>query len=432
MGKGAVKADGTSHERMMNTHGQPLSAAGASIDETIKNLGGNPENPFIVFSDVVEYYNERHAEKAKYVSQQRAIQKEWEAKNPDLATKLKSFYSAEPPKVDYPAIKQKVNDATRSASANVLGVFAEQVENMIVMSADLANSDKTDGFLKKTKAFIKNDFSGAFLQAGVCELTMASIANGMALHGGVIPACGTFFVFSDYMKPAARLAALMELPVKYIWTHDAFRVGEDGPTHQPVEQEAQIRLMEKLKNHNGHNSMLVLRPADAEETTVAWQMAMENVSTPTALILSRQNITNLPDNNYTNSLRAKKGAYIVSKDEGKLDVVLIGNGSEVSTLLEGAELLRSQKGLKIQIVSVPSEGVFRNQTKEYQNEVLPVGVPRFGLTAGLPVTLEGLTGDNGMAAGLDHFGYSAPYKTLDKEFGFTGEAVFEKVIALLK
>ena len=143
------------------------------------------------------------------------------------------------------------------------------------------NSDKTDGFLKKTHAFTKDDFTGAFLQAGVSELTMACCCLGMALHGGVIAACATFFVFSDYMKPAIRMAALMELPVKFIWTHDAFRVGEDGPTHEPVEQEAQIRLMEKLKNHKGHNSMLVLRPADAEETTVAWKLAMENTSTPT-------------------------------------------------------------------------------------------------------------------------------------------------------
>jgi transketolase len=171
-----------------------------------------------------------------------------------------------------------------------LGELAKQVENMIVASADLYNSDKTDGFLKYTKAFVKNDFSGAFLQAGVSEFTMACLSIGMSLHGGVIPACGTFFVFSDYMKPAIRVAALMETPVIFIWTHDAFRVGEDGPTHQPVEHEAQIRLLEKLQNHHGKNSVLILRPADVHETTVAWKMAMENSTTPTGLILSRQNI----------------------------------------------------------------------------------------------------------------------------------------------
>ncbi len=432
MGKGAVKADGTNYERQVSTHGQPLSHAGASLDETIKNLGGNPLNPFIIFPQVEEYYKSVNAKKTAYALARKTEQKEWESKNPQLATKLKAFFSKEAPKMDFSTIKQKENDATRSASATVLSVFAEKIENMIVMSADLANSDKTDGFLKKTKPFTKGDFSGAFLQIGVAELTMASIANGMALHGGVIPVCGTFFVFSDYMKPAVRLAALMELPVKYVWTHDAFRVGEDGPTHQPVEQEAQIRLMEKLKNHKGKNSMLVIRPADAEETTVAWEMALENTHTPTALILSRQNIVNLPDNNYSNSQKAKKGGYIVLKDAGTPDVVLIGNGSEVSTLIEGAALLREKKGIKVQIVSVPSEGVFRNQPTEFQREILPAGIPRFGLTAGLPVTLEGLTGENGMVAGLDHFGYSAPYKVLDKEFGFTGEAVYNKVVTLLK
>ena len=431
MGKGAVKADGTSFERQVSTHGQPLSHAGASIEKTIENLGGDPKNPFVIFPDVADYYKKVTAEKTNFAQKQKSIQKEWEKNNPELAIKLKTFFSSEPPKFDFQSIKQKENDATRSASSNVLSFFAEQIENMIVMSADLANSDKTDGFLKKTKSFKKGDFSGSFFQAGVAELTMASIANGMALHGGVIPVCGTFFVFSDYMKPAIRLAALMELPVKYVWTHDAFRVGEDGPTHQPVEQEAQIRLMEKLKNHKGENGMLVIRPADAEETTVAWQMAVENTKTPTGLILSRQNITNISGNNYANSLKMKKGAYIVSKDEGALDVILIGNGSEVSTLIEGAELLRTKKGLKIQIVSVPSEGLFRNQSKEYQNEILPHGVPKFGLTAGLPVTLEGLTGGNGMVAGLEHFGYSAPYNVLNQKFGFTGEAVFEKVIQWL-
>ncbi len=427
MGKGSVTEDGTPYEKVISTHGMPLSAAGASFEKTIENLGGDPSNPFVIFPDVAELYSKANAEKAKNAAEKKNLQKEWEKQNPELAKKFNSFIAGGVPEFDFEAVKQKENNATRAASATILGEFAEKIENMIVMSADLANSDKTDGFLKKTKPFAKGDFSGSFLQVGVSELTMASIANGMALHGGVIPACGTFFVFSDYMKPAVRLAALMELPVKYIWTHDAFRVGEDGPTHQPVEQEAQIRLMEKLKNHKGENSMLVIRPADAEETTVAWQMAMENTKTPTALILSRQNIVNLPDNNYKNSLRAKKGAYIVSKDEGKIDIVLVGNGSEVSTLVDGAKLLRERKGLKIQIVSVPSEGLFRNQPKAYQDEVLIPGVPRFGLTAGIPVTLESLVGENGIVAGLDHFGYSASFKVLDEKFGFTGEAVFKKV-----
>ncbi len=432
MGKGAVKEDGSSFEKMVSTHGQPLSAAGASFEVTVKNLGGNPENPFVIFDDVAELYASVKNKKAEYVAAKKAEQAEWEKANPELAAKFAKFFSGKAPEVDYAAIEQKAGSATRAASATVLAAFAEQVENMIVSSADLANSDKTDGFLKKTTAFKKGDFSGQFLQSGVAELTMAAMANGMALHGGVIPVVGTFFVFSDYMKPAARIAALQQLPVKYVWTHDAFRVGEDGPTHQPIEQEAQIRLMEKLKNHHGKNSMLVLRPADANETTVAWEMALNNTDTPSALILSRQNIVNLPGSSYDAALQAKKGAYIVEKDSDTPDVVLLASGSEVSTLVAGAEKLRAEKGLKLQIVSVISEGVFRNQDKAYQAEVLPVGVPRFGMTAGLPVTLEGLVGENGKVWGLDHFGYSGPYTVLDEKFGFTAENVFNQVVELLK
>ena len=212
----------------------------------------------------------------------------------------------------------------------------------------------------------------------------------MALHGGVIPACGTFFVFSDYMKPAVRMAALMEVPVKFIWTHDAFRVGEDGPTHEPVEQEAQIRLMEKLKNHKGHNSMLVLRPADAEETTIAWKLAMENTTTPTGLIFSRQDIAMLPaGNDYS---QAAKGAYIVAGSDENPDVILVASGSEVSTLVAGTELLRKD-GVKVRIVSAPSEGLFRSQAPGYQEGVIPADAKVFGLTAGLPVNLQGLQAD---------------------------------------
>ncbi|MCT4588412.1 MAG: transketolase [Carboxylicivirga sp.] len=430
MGKGAVTDGGDSFEKMVSTHGQPLSAAGASFADTIKNLGGDAENPFQIFAEVAELYAEAHKTKAAYVADKKAEQDEWAKANPELAAKLEKFITGETD-VDYAAIEQKAGAATRAASATVLGALAEQVENMIVMSADLANSDKTDGFLKKTTVFKKGDFSGAFLQIGVAELTMGAIANGMALHGGVIAACGTFFVFSDYMKPAARMAALMQLPVKYVWTHDAFRVGEDGPTHQPIEQEAQIRLMEKLKNHHGDNGMLVLRPADVNEGTVAWKMAMENTKTPTALILSRQNIANLPGSSYEMALKAEKGAYIVEKDADTPDVVLLASGSEVATLVDGAKLLREQKGLKVNVVSVISEGLFRNQAASYQATVLPAETPRFGMTAGLPVTLEGLVGANGKVWGLDHFGYSAPYTVLDKEFGFTGENVFNQVTDML-
>lgn len=422
MGKGARKADGSSYEANCATHGAPLG--GDAYVNTIKNLGGDPENPFVIFPEVAELYARRAEELRKIVAERHAAQAEWAKANPELATKLEQFFAGKAPQVNWAAITQKPDAATRAASATVLGALATQVENMVVASADLSNSDKTDGFLKKTHAFQKGDFSGAFFQAGVSELTMACCCIGMALHGGVIPACGTFFVFSDYMKPAVRMAALMEVPIKFIWTHDAFRVGEDGPTHEPVEQEAQIRLMEKLKNHKGHNSMLVLRPADVEETTEAWRLAMENTATPTALILSRQNIANLPaGNDYTQTAR---GAYIVAGSDADADVVLVASGSEVSTLVAGAELLR-RDGVKVRIVSAPSEGLFRSQDKEYQENIIPAGAKVFGLTAGLPVTLEGLVGANGKVWGLPSFGYSAPYKVLDEKLGFTADNVYKQV-----
>ena len=426
MGKGALKEDGSSYERNCKTHGAPLG--GEAYKKTIANLGGDAENPFVIFDDVKELYARRAEELKAIVAERKAEEAAWAAKNPECAAAQAEWFSGKAPKVDWTKVAQKSGDATRNASAAVLGVLAEQVPNMIVGSADLSNSDKTDGFLKKTHAFKAGDFSGAFFQAGVAELTMACCCIGMALHGGVIPACGTFFVFSDYMKPAVRMAALMELPVKFIWTHDAFRVGEDGPTHEPVEQEAQIRLMEKLKNHHGKNSTLVLRPADAQETTEAWRLAMENVDSPTALILSRQNIADLPAGN--DYRQAEKGAYIVAGSDENPDVILLASGSEVSTLVAGAELLRND-GVKVRIVSVPSEGLFRSQPKDYQQQILPCGVKKFGLTAGLPVNLEGLVGADGCVWGLQSFGFSAPYKVLDEKLGFTAENVYKQVKSIL-
>jgi Transketolase len=423
MGKGARKADGSSYENDCKTHGAPLG--GDAFVNTVKNLGGDPENPFAIFDDVKELYAKREQELAAIMVKRKAEEKAWADANPEKAAQLADWFSGKAPKIDWSKVIQKDNDSTRSASAACLSALAEQVPNMICASADLSNSDKTDGFLKKTTAFKAGDFSGAFFQAGVAELTMACCCMGMALHGGVIPACGTFFVFSDYMKPAVRMAALMEIPVKFIWTHDAFRVGEDGPTHEPVEQEAQIRLMEKLKNHHGRNSVLVLRPADAKETTEAWKLAMENTATPTALLFSRQNITNLPEgNDYS---QVAKGGYIVAGSDENPDVILVASGSEVSTLEAGAKLLRAD-GKKVRVVSVPSEGLFRQQSKEYQQSVLPAGVKKFGMTAGLPVTLQGLVPESeGTIWGLESFGFSAPYKVLDQKLGYTAENVYEQV-----
>ncbi len=431
MGRGCVKSDGSNFEGQVSTHGQPLSAAGVDVAKTIENLGGDPNDPFKIFEETKKLYAARREELIAEAGKRKAEQAEWAKKNPELAAKLELFFSGKLPNLDFSKIEQKPNQPTRAASAAVLGYLADNVENMIVSSADLSNSDKTDGFLKKTHPIVNGDFSGRFLNAGVSELTMACIMNGIVLHGGMYAACGTFFVFSDYMKPAYRMAALMRLPVKYVWSHDAFRVGEDGPTHQPIEQEMQVRLLEKIKNHAGKNSMLVLRPADVYETTEAWKMAMENTDTPTALILSRQNVNDLPGDRVTESKKAAKGAYIVKACEGTPDIVMVANGSEVSTLFDGAKLLEERKNLKIQIVSAISEGLFRTQSKEYQEEVIPSSAKKYALTAGIPCSMQGLVGVDGYVHGLDHFGYSAPFKVLDEKFGFNAESVYSDVCEFL-
>jgi transketolase len=434
MGKGCVTATGGMYEGECELHGKPIGDTKADFTKTLINLGANPESSFDIFEDVQAYYTEVLAKKVEDSAAQKSKIALWKKENSELAKKMDLFLSGKLPELDLSSVIQKPNAATRDASSAVLGYLAENVENMIVSSADLSNSDKTDGFLKKSSVLQKNDFSGAFLQAGVAELTMTSIANGIALHGGVIPVVATFFVFSDYMKPAIRLAAIQELPVKYVWTHDSFRVGEDGPTHQPIEQEAQIRLLEKLKNHSGNPSLLALRPADAIETSVAWDMALKNTKTPTGLILSRQNIADVPatgTSRYQEATESTKGGYLVKSTENT-DITLIANGSEVSTLIAAASILEKENNLKINVASIISEGLFKQQAKSYQESVIPKGKLVFGLTAGLPVNLEGLIGDSGKVIGLDHFGYSAPANVLDEKFGFTSEHVCQEILKYIE
>ncbi|MBN1575356.1 MAG: transketolase [Chitinispirillaceae bacterium] len=434
MGKGARTATGDSFEGKVSSHGMPLSDAGASIEMTLKNLGSDPADPFYISPEIREFYKQVNLTKHTFAKNKKSEQVAWEAKNPEKAAQLRGFLTGELPRIDWAAIRQKAGGATRTASSAVLAEFAKKIDNMIVSSADLANSDKTDGFLKQTTVLKRGDFSGAFLQAGVAELTMAAVMNGIAAHGGVIPVCGTFFTFSDYMKPAIRLAALMQLPVKYVFSHDAFRVGEDGPTHQPVEQEAQLRLLEKMKNLEGKRSMLVLRPADTDETTVAWKMAIET-DKPCALLLTRQNVPDLPPmrgaSRFTEALSAEKGAYIVYDTGADPDVILVANGSEVGTLVSGAKILHEEKKISVRVVSAPSEAVFREQPVEYQQSILPEFIPALGLTAGLPDSLQRLVGPLGRTIGLERFGASAPYKVLDEKFGYTAAHVVKHVEAYL-
>ena len=433
MGKGVVNDAGDMYEGEVELHGKPLGKSNASFAKTIANLGGDADAPFQIMDSVAEHYKEVLDKKRQAAASRKEEWNKWSAANPGLAQKFADFHAKKLDHLDWDAFEQVANKATRDASGKVLAMLGDQLDNLVVMSADLANSDKTENYLKKTTAFTRGDFSGKFLQAGVAELTMAAMATGMGLHGGVIPACATFFAFSDYMKPAMRVAALMETQVIFLWTHDAFRVGEDGPTHQPIEQEAQLRLLEKVQNHSGHNSLLALRPCDGDETTMAWRMALENKATPTGMIFSRQGVQDIAiDNRYANAQQAEKGAYIVTEDEGDLDIILVGNGSEVSTLFEGMKMLQEKQNLRVRLVSAPSEGLFRKQSAAYQDAVLPGDIPIFGLTAGLSVTLQGLVGARGKVHGLNHFGYSAPYTVLDEKFGFTAQSVYDKVMEFLR
>ena len=430
MAKGALQADGSSYEGSCKTHGAPLG--GDAYVNTVRHLGYDPDNAFVIHPAVRQLYEKRHEELLKIVAKRHEEERTWSKSNPDISALQEDWFAGRLPDIPWDTIIQKQGEPTRNASSVCLSLLAKTVPNMIVSSADLCNSDKTDGFIKGGATVITRDnYAGGFLQAGVSELTMACVCIGITLHGGMLAACGTFFVFSDYMKPAIRMAALMELPVKFIWSHDAFRVGEDGPTHEPVEQEAQIRLMEKLKNHSGRNSMLVLRPADCNATTICWQMAMENTNTPTALILSRQNIVPLPKG--TPYEQVRRGAYISAESDENPDIILVGNGSEVSTLIEGARLLRKD-GYKVRTVSAPSEGLFRQQPIEYQRMIFPVGTKVFGLSAGLPVNLEGfLVGahPDSFVYGLESFGFSAPYKVLDEKLGYTAENVYKQAKSIL-
>ena len=430
MARGVVDAEGKSLEGSIATHGQPITAAGADLAKTVENLGGDPDNAWVIREEVKKLYDDRKEQLRKIVAGRRAAFKAWAEANPDQARLLQDYIDLKLPALDWSKVQFKPNMASRAASAAVLGFLAENIGNMIVSSADLANSDKTDGFLKKTKVLVKEDFSGAFLQAGVAELTMACIINGIALHGGVFGACATFFVFSDYMKPAIRMAALMELPVKYIYTHDSFRVGEDGPTHEPIEQEAQIRLMEQVHNFKGRPSVLVLRPADSAETLEAYRLAMENKETPTVLIFSRQNLEDLPgESRMEEARKAANGGYAVVEAENP-DIVLVGNGSDVALLVHAAGEL-AKDGVKARVVSVPSIGLFKSQSEEYQKSVIPDGVKTFGLSSGLPATLMPLMHGDYEVVGMERFGASAPAKVLDEKFGYTVDAVLSKIRAFL-
>ncbi len=420
MGLGTRKADGSMFEGEVELHGQPLTGAGGSFEKTVEGLGGDSAKPFQIFPDVAERYAAVVEQKTAAAKKRKAAFKIWAKENPALAEKFAFFLTGKLPEINWQDIQIKANDATRNASGAVLGYLAGRVENMIVSSADLANSDKTENFLKKTGAFKRNDFSGAFLQAGVSELTMAAMAVGMSLHGGVLPACATFFAFSDYMKPAMRVAALMETPVVFLWTHDAFRVGEDGPTHQPVEHMAALRAIPGLN---------VFRPAEGVETAECWELALSATGTPSILALTRQAVPNLRASTTGPENMCARGGYVLREPEGKRAVTLIATGSELGLAAEAADAL-AKDGIAAAVVSMPSFELFRKQTDRYRAGVLGEA-PRIAIEAGVVQGWHEWLRHTDRFIGMTGFGASAPAPKLYEHFGITTAKVVEAAKGLV-
>lgn len=309
--------------------------------------------------------------------------------------------------------------ATRNFSGTVLNALAPHVPALLGGSADLTGSNKTD--LKGAASLTEADFNGRYIRFGVREHAMAAAMNGMALHGGIRPYGGTFLVFSDYMRNSVRLSALMHLPVIYVFTHDSIGVGEDGPTHQPVEHLLSLRVIPNLT---------VIRPADGAETAVAWRSALENKTGPTALIFSRQNVPNYDHSQFGSADGLLRGAYVLS-DVAEPQVILLGSGTEVQVAMEAQKQLAAQD-VRARVVSVPSWELFAQQSAEYRESVLPTAVTaRVSIEAGVTMGWERLVGARGIAIGLNHFGASAPYERLYAEFGLTPEAITQAALSLL-
>jgi transketolase len=303
----------------------------------------------------------------------------------------------------------------------VLAAVSPRLPHLVGGDADLAPSTKT--LVKTAGSFLRGTPEGRHLHFGVREHAMGSIANGIAYHGGLLVFCGTFFVFSDYMRPAVRLAALSELPVVYVWTHDSIGVGEDGPTHQPVEHLAALRAIPNL---------VVVRPADAAETVVAWQVALARRHGPTALVLTRQKVPVLDRTVYAPADGLRRGAYVLAEAAGGApDLILIGTGSEVPLVL-AAQAVLARDGLRARVVSMPSWELFLAESPAYREAVLPRAVPRrLAVEAGRTIGWERWVGDAGAVLGVDRFGASAPGETVMRELGFTVEQVVARARALL-
>ena len=406
IGKGSPNKQDTSH-----VHGSPLGA-----DEIVlaKKELGLPEEDFYVSAEAKEIFGAAKAEGDKFESEWNALVNEYKAKFPELASEFLNLDKTLVSNLEIDAFETGQSIATRSASGAVLNQIAKQIPSLLGGSADLTPSNNT--FPKGEESYSATNTSGRYIHYGVRELGMGAIMNGLALHGGVLPYAGTFFVFTDYMRPAMRMAALMGLQVIYVLTHDSIGLGEDGPTHQPIAHLTSLRAMPNIT---------VFRPGDANETLEGWKVALKNTNGPTCLVLTRQG---LPVNDASKTKEASKGGYVFVEDTD-FETIIIATGSELEIAVEAKEELNKQ-GRKVRVVSMPSTELFDVQGTDYKEAVLPSGCrKRVAVEAGSTMGWYKYVGLEGKVIGLDRFGASAPYKTLYKELGITTENVVNAVLS---
>lgn len=402
-----------------SAHGEPLGED--NVKALKENLGWPTQEAFAVPDEVYENYKALAKDGAAVEEKWNALFEAYAEKYPDMKKQWDVYYSA----VDADALMKNEEfwayedkaAATRSLSGKMINRLKDIMPQLFGGSADLAPSNKT--YMDNAGDFSKDNYAGRNLHFGVRELAMAAMANGIILHGGLRPYVATFFVFSDYTKPMLRLAALMKLPVTYVLTHDSIGVGEDGPTHEPIEQLAMLRAMPNVN---------VFRPADAKETAAGWYLAATSKETPTVLVLSRQNLPQLAGTGKD----ALKGAYVVSEAKGNMDGIFIASGSEVALAIEAQEKLAGE-GINVRVVSMPCMDIFRQQSKEYQESVLPGNVrARVAVEAAADFGWGAYVGLDGASVTMQSFGASAPGGTLFRKFGFTAGHVVDVMKQVIK
>ncbi|MEW8973020.1 MAG: transketolase [Tissierellaceae bacterium] len=405
-----------SNQGKNSAHGSPL---GADDIKGMKEFFNWKEEDFVVPKEVREHLAKLVSEGENRYQDWNDKYREYKEKYPELAREFESWIGLELPSeyIESDEFWKFDKDlSTREASGVLINRLAANVPNLFGGSADLAPSNKT--MMNDRKDFSKENYEGSNVRFGIREHAMAAILNGLSLHGGIRPYGGTFFVFSDYMKPSMRLSALMNLPVTYVLTHDSIGVGEDGPTHQPIEQLAMLRAIPNF---------VIFRPADARETAAGWYTALTRQTGPTGLALTRQTLPLLEGT----GKEALKGGYIVKKEKDKLDMILIGTGSELQLAYEASKILE-EKGIGVRVVSMPSWQLFEEQTEEYKETVLPKSIDkRLAVEAGSSLGWHKYVGIDGKIISMDNFGASGPADELFKKFGFTVEHVVEEALKLI-